>query len=121
MASKSIERNIRKIRELKSYSQEFVANKLNLSVRAYSKIENGETQLTLNRLNQISEILEVTPQEVLGFDDQQIFNHCKQEGNIGINHINFPNELKIQFENRIKHLEEEIHYLRTMLEKELSN
>jgi transcriptional regulator with XRE-family HTH domain len=33
---------IKQIRELKNVSQEFVANKLGLSISAYSKIETGE-------------------------------------------------------------------------------
>ena len=34
---------IKQIRELKNFTQEYVATKLNLSIRAYSKIETGET------------------------------------------------------------------------------
>jgi len=37
---------IKQIRELKNVSQEFVANQLGLSIRAYSKNETGETQNT---------------------------------------------------------------------------
>ena len=57
---------IKQIRELKNFTQEYVAGKLNLSTRAYSKIETGETQLTINRLNEISTILGIEPMEVLG-------------------------------------------------------
>jgi len=39
----NVAKNIRKIRELKNYKQEFIANELNISVRGYSKIENEET------------------------------------------------------------------------------
>ncbi|GAB4253009.1 MAG: hypothetical protein Kow0079_08220 [Vicingaceae bacterium] len=67
--------NIRKIRELKNISQEFVANELGITTRAYSKIETGETQLTINRLDKICKILNVSPQELLGFDSALIFNN----------------------------------------------
>lgn len=70
-----IERKIRQIRELRGYSQEYMAAQLNLSTRAYSKIESGETQLTINRLNEICKILNVSPQELLGFDAKIIFNN----------------------------------------------
>lgn len=43
------ETKIKQIRELKNFTQEYVAQKLGLSTRAYSKIESGETQLTINR------------------------------------------------------------------------
>ena len=73
------EQKLKQIRELKNLSQEYIANQLGLSVRAYSKIETGETQLTINRLNEISRIMGVDPIEVLGFDEKQVFNNCKQE------------------------------------------
>lgn len=41
---------IKKIRELKGYSQDYVANKLAISQRAYSKIESGETRLHWDRM-----------------------------------------------------------------------
>ena len=106
---------IKQIRELKNVSQEFVANKLGLSIRAYSKIETGETQLTINRLNEISEALGVDPIEVLGFDDKQVFNNCKQDGYIGINHINIPEKLMQQYEKTIAVLEDEIKLLKGLL------
>ena len=74
------ETKIKQIRELKNFTQEYIAQQLNLSTRAYSKIETGETQLTINRLNEISAILEVQPMEVLGFDDKKIFNIRPKDG-----------------------------------------
>ena len=106
---------IKHIRELKNYTQEYIANKLNLSIRAYSKIETGETQLTINRLNEISDILEVDPIELLGFDHQQVFNNCKQEGNIGINYIQMSDKLIEQYEKRIQTLESQITLLQGLI------
>jgi hypothetical protein len=106
---------IKQIRELKNLTQEHVAGELGLSTRAYSKIETGETQLTINRLNEISNILGVAPLEILGFDDKQVFNNCKQEGNIGINHINLPEKLMKQYEKTIQILEEEVALLKTLI------
>lgn len=108
---------IKQIRELKNFTQEYVAQKLGLSTRAYSKIETGETQLTINRLNEISAILGVGPIEVLGFDDKQVFNNCKQDGYIGINHINIPDKLIQQYEETIQALKEQIQLLKLLHEK----
>ena len=41
---------IKQAREVKRISQDFVATKLGISTRAYSKIETGETQLPISRL-----------------------------------------------------------------------
>lgn len=106
---------IKQIRELKNVSQEFVATQLGLSIRAYSKIETGETQLTINRLNKISKALGIDPIEVLGFDDKQVFNNCKQDGYIGINHINLPEKLIQQYEKTIAVLEDEVKLLKRFL------
>jgi len=105
---------IKQIRELKNFTQEYVAQKLGLSTRAYSKIETGETQLTINRLNEISAVLGIGPMEVLGFDDKQIFNNCKQDGYIGINHINIPEKLVQQYEETIQSLKEQIQLLKLL-------
>jgi transcriptional regulator with XRE-family HTH domain len=109
------ELKLKQLRELKNLTQEHIATQLGLSTRAYSKIESGETQLTITRLNEISKILEIDPIEVLGFDHQQIFNNCSQEGNIGINHINIPEKLIEQYEKRIQQLESEVVFLRTLV------
>ncbi len=106
------ELKIRQIRELKNITQEFIAQELDLSTRAYSKIENGETQLTINRLNEISTILGVDPIEILGFDEKQIFNQCNDNQYIGINHINMPEKLIRQYEETIKVLKEHIELLK---------
>jgi transcriptional regulator with XRE-family HTH domain len=106
---------LKQLRELKNFTQEYVAQQLGLSTRAYSKIETGETQLTINRLNEISTILGVDPIEALGFDHQNIFNNCTQEGNIGINHINLPEKLIEQYEKRIEQLESEVLFLRVLV------
>jgi len=114
----SPEIKIKQIRELKNFTQEHVATHLGLTTRAYSKIESGETQLTINRLNEISRILGVEPMEVLGFDDKQVFNSCKQEGNFGSGNIfnSFPEKLIQQYEKTIAVLEDEVKLLKGLLE-----
>ena len=108
---------IKQIRELKNFTQEYVAQKLGLSTRAYSKIETGETQLTINRLNEISKVLEMNPVEVLGFDDKKIFNINNSTGNNGYNNIFFPDKLVQQYEETIQALKEQIQLLKLLHEK----
>jgi transcriptional regulator with XRE-family HTH domain len=56
---------IKKYRELKNYSQKYVATKMGISQNAYSKIENNITQLTVHHLKQLSGILEVPMSDLL--------------------------------------------------------
>ncbi|MCO5934965.1 helix-turn-helix domain-containing protein [Mucilaginibacter sp. RB4R14] len=57
--------NIRVIRERKNYSQDYIAMKMNSSQNAYSKLELGYSKLTLAKLLQICNILEVNLVDVL--------------------------------------------------------
>lgn len=107
---------IKQLRELKNLTQEHVATQLGLTTRAFSKIETGETQLTINRLNEISAILGIDPIELLGFDDRQVFNNYKQDGYIGINRINIPEKLILQYEKTIQVLEDEVALLKSLLQ-----
>jgi transcriptional regulator with XRE-family HTH domain len=50
---------IKQYRELRNYSQEYVAKKMGISQNAYSKIENNITQLTVNHLKSISSTLDI--------------------------------------------------------------
>ena len=112
-----ISEKIRKIRELKGYSQEFMANKLSISQRAYSKLENQETKLDWDRITLISKILEIDPIDIVTFDDSLVFHNCTQSGKFREFNNHFPKELKEQYEKRITHLEQEVLFLRNQLKK----
>jgi transcriptional regulator with XRE-family HTH domain len=56
---------IRVQRMIKGYSQEYMAFRLNISQNAYSKLERGETELTVRRFYEIIEILEVPMNSLL--------------------------------------------------------
>ena len=51
-----------------------MSEKLNLSTSAYCKIEYGDTDLTLSRLNQIAETLEMSAIELFNKIDGGIYN-----------------------------------------------
>ncbi|MBC8984406.1 helix-turn-helix transcriptional regulator [Pedobacter sp. N36a] len=52
-------------RVIKGYTQEYMAERLNLSQNSYSKLERGLTSLTVSRLYQIAGILEISVQDIL--------------------------------------------------------
>lgn len=51
--------NIKIFRELKNFSQEYMATELGLSQPSYARIESGKTVPKVDRLQQIASILEV--------------------------------------------------------------
>jgi len=72
-----VSKNIRKFRDLKGFSQEYMAEQLNLSQSSYAKIENNHTKLTVDKLNEISKILEVNIANL--FQHENIYNITKKE------------------------------------------
>jgi transcriptional regulator with XRE-family HTH domain len=62
---RSMAYNIRKIREYRNYTQEYLAMKLGISQNAYSKIELAYTRITVERLIHIAQILEVDSVDLL--------------------------------------------------------
>jgi transcriptional regulator with XRE-family HTH domain len=65
LKTRAIVSNIRKIREFRNYTQDYLAAKLKISQNAYSKIELGYSNITLNRLIEIAEILEIELEDLI--------------------------------------------------------
>lgn len=70
---------IKNIRQEKGYSHEYMALEMNLSQVAYTKMENGTTKLTVERLYKIAEILEVEVGELLSIKVTNQFNQTNKE------------------------------------------
>ena len=123
---------IRKIRELKNLKQEHVAEKLGISITAYGKIERDETDISIERLDQIAKVLEIAPQDILAFDERMLFQFLSTASQCGytynINNYGVTeNERKLYEENnqllqdKIRNLEELIEQLKNENEKLKSN
>ncbi len=69
---------IRGIRLLKNLSQENMAEMLDMSILAYGNIERGKTKVSEERLQQIAEKLDVSPDDILDFSDKvnNFFDQC---------------------------------------------
>jgi transcriptional regulator with XRE-family HTH domain len=80
--------NIKDIREKeKGLKKEEVAKALGITTKAYSNIENNVSDITLNRLLEISEILGCAPEYILNYQEKATYtNHFNNyEGNQGVN------------------------------------
>ena len=67
-------KNIKLIRELKNFTREYVAAELNMSTSGYGKIERGEVDLTLTKLEKIASVLNVSLEFIFKFDVSVLFN-----------------------------------------------
>ena len=61
----NINEKIKRLREGKHWSQEEMAQKLNMSKNGYAKIERGETSASLGRLEQVAAVLGIGLCELL--------------------------------------------------------
>jgi transcriptional regulator with XRE-family HTH domain len=69
MRERKVASNIRKIREYRNYTQEYLAARLNISQNAYSKIELGYTKITVGRLFNIADVLDADPADIIATED----------------------------------------------------
>lgn len=113
---------IRKIRNIKGYSQEYVSDLLKISQAAYSDIENNKTKLNLERIQEIAKIFQMESNDLISFDENQVFNNTFSENAKGFFNVqkvineNFENERK-SYILQINNLKEEIIYLRKKLDE----
>ena len=68
----NINEKIRRIRESKEWSQEQMAEKLNMSLNGYAKIERGESKIYLDKLEQIAQVFDIDVVELMQSDGKNI-------------------------------------------------
>jgi transcriptional regulator with XRE-family HTH domain len=122
MENDKIENVIRKIsiaRTKKGYTYENMAHELSLTPASYRKIEIGETKLTLERLFQISEILDSPLPELLeiGNDVLQQTNNENATGCYQQKIEHFYQDNKDIYEKLLQTKDEQIALLKSMLGK----
>lgn len=59
---------IKELRKARGFSQSFMADKLNISQKAYSKIECRETQLTFDRITEIARVMGYNSWQIIALD-----------------------------------------------------
>jgi XRE family transcriptional regulator, regulator of sulfur utilization len=103
--------NIKKIRELKNYSQQHLAFTVGMSQSAYSHLEKGRTRISDDKLKKIANALEVEVGLILNFSEKTILKNI-----ITIEKINSKmKEVTDAYEVLLKNKEEEISSLRQQL------
>ncbi len=114
-----VNEKIRFLRENQNWSQEEMANKLNMSTNGYSKIERGETRLTINKLEQISEVFGVDILELLSLGESNVVLFQDSDNNFNNSIINSSQELASeikQLRQTVSHKDEIINQKDALLE-----
>jgi len=71
---KQIGSKVRKLRQIRGWSREQVASKLEMSGNGIGHIERGEVDISLTRLSEIAEVFDVELDDLLGLNERNIFN-----------------------------------------------
>jgi len=114
--------NIRKLREKKGFSQEFIAEKLGINQSTYGKLERDMSNITLDRLYKIADVLEEDVTALLDIGKKNIFNNQTNQGNgyvetINNDHKAMIEELKLIYDKMLGIKDEQIILLKSLLEK----
>jgi len=125
-----IDRVIEKItlkRKQKNYSNEFMADKLEISPAAYYKIESKTTKLSVERLLRISDILKISLIELFEIGPGNVYNQefrdRSQNQDFKDNSAltqNIYNDNKALTDRYINRLEEEIESLKAKIQSQES-
>lgn len=113
-----IGQKIKRIREYKNLTQKYLADELGMTQGAYSKIEMGESDISVTRLEKIAKLFDMKLEELLTFDNV-VFNTTNNPngGNVmsQVTYTISENERRL-YEKQIDTLKEELEFLKKMLE-----
>lgn len=94
-----VHEKIQRIRVLNDLTQDEMAEKLSMSKNGYAKIEHGETDVQLSRLEQIAKIFGLTVKDIFNLlDEKSVFNFNHRKNQNQYNYINSPKELTQELE-----------------------
>ncbi|MFV0531840.1 MAG: helix-turn-helix domain-containing protein [Flavobacteriales bacterium] len=110
-------KNIKKYRELKGYSQEYMAHELDITQANYAKMENNSIKITVDRLLKIALLLETDIAELLEMKKQTIYNQSdNQTANAFGSVQNLYQENKEVYEKLIQAKDEQITLLKEQID-----
>lgn len=67
---------LKMLRKLKGYTQEEVAEKLNIERRTYANLENNFTKMDIDRTKQIAKMYGIELNELMSFNEDEAFANC---------------------------------------------
>jgi transcriptional regulator with XRE-family HTH domain len=63
------------LRKVKGWTQEEMAEKLQMSLHGYANIERGDTDVQLSRIEQISQVFGIELKDLINFDGKSVLNN----------------------------------------------
>ena len=110
--SNSIGNKIRLLREEKGFSQENMANALDITQSNYARLEKDDNRISVPRLIIIAKTLETTVTELVGEKANNVVNQHNNQEAVTYLHATFQSD-----KEHIQTLKNEIEYLKNMLDR----
>lgn len=108
-----ITEKIKRLRRDKKWSQEDVAQRLNMATSTYSDLERGVTQLSLRRLEELAKIFDTDLAELIGLNAKNIFNLGETHNSHSQNWYNNPaSEQLLELQHELEKTRLENDYLK---------
>ncbi len=90
------------LRQYRGFSQEYMAEKLNIDTVTYGRVENGKIKLTIERLDDIADVLGFSSQRIYEISNNKLNHKTKDEIlNLLIHNIHLSEKILEQI-NKIK-------------------
>lgn len=120
--TEKIANKVRLLREINNYTQEYVANVLDISPNTYSLLEKGQAALTIDRLERIAQLYKITISDLINFSEQNFFGTVTHSATHNISeainiHNGIAEEERAFYKEMLARLEEQNNKLMNLLEK----
>jgi len=76
ISARDLGKRIGIVRRYRGYSEEYMAQRLGVSQRQYSRYESGESPLVPEKLTEACKVLEIAENDLRHFDEKAVFTHC---------------------------------------------
>lgn len=113
---------IKRIREIRNFSQDYMAEQLGISQSNYARMEGNEVAISEERLKIIADILNTDENVIKRFDESIIFNITQGDNsaagpNCSVHNYQISPEIKVLYEDKINLLVDKIKHLEEILSK----
>lgn len=99
-----VNEKIKNYREKNKWSQEDMANQLQMSASAYAKIERGDTRLHLDKLQQIAQVFNIDVFDLMPNDAKNIIVNINENGESNNTNYSVTNDVLAKEIENLKNL-----------------
>lgn len=118
--SEKLGNKLRVLREVNNFTQEYVADAIEVSASTYSLMEKGQATLSIDRIEKLASLYKMEMSDLLRISDQTIINQITHSNGICSENVNIngiAEEERKLYKETIARLEEQNNKLMVFLDK----